>query len=1217
MKPNKALRNFLAAIGASMVAVSSASADDFYWSGNGTTQGGNGTWNTTDARWSSLFSGPFSTIWDNSNLDTAVFGGTAGTVNLGAPITIGGLRFDTTGYTINTGSNTLTFGAAENRIVINHSANATNTITGQLAGSGSMIFSAFQPQFTSTLALNGTSTGGWSGTTTINPSMTLVLSQNNQALLNTSGITLNGGGITLTNTNTAEAALNRINDSAAINVNGGGTITLTNTNNANTYAETIGEVNLNRGQMNFVLTNNITNASGFQTLTLSDLIRTGANNTSTVTFSSNSGLNTTKNMIVVNGATATPVGEIIGPWATVGTAAGTQTDYAVYNASSQVVGANIGATTEDTWASGANVTLSDATTLTDTRTLNTLRYTGGAATLALGGNNLETYGVLNGGSGLLTISGDGALTTATGGGQLYLMAGSNNITVNSAINDNGGAVTLVAGGIGRTIILGSTANNYSGGTVINSGILSTTDNSNLGATSGALTFNGSSQWTMGAASAVTYDRSVTYSEGSYTRHTSGNAAKTISGVVSGSGTVLYDHTTTFAWTNTANTFTGDIIARTGNNILTYGFETASLVDQAGVGNMILGNASGGGTFRWIGTGGDKTFEHRQFILGGTTNGGVIQNLSSDNSGLTIMRDLGIEGIGNKTLTLAGTSTGLSTFAGNIGDGPGSVISITKGGSGNQGNWAITGNLSHTGLTTVNGGAVAPASIDALGHLYLSGTNTNTGGYRVISNGTLVFRGEQSLADGNDIALEHGGGTNNGSRMRLLSDTSGTVFLDSTISLVTSNAVGSQGIFVGNNNTANLGNSSGTTTGSTIRVSNLNFTQVANSPGANGIIAQITGANDYSLQIDNVTLHSLSNVTSTSVNMGFNPTTANVSIGNITQANGNGNGATPILNLQGTTTGNMITGAISDAADFTDSSNANAAALEVLKTNTAGAWTLTGNSTYTGSTTIAGGRLEIGGSATLGHVSAGVGNYAGNIAISNNNSGRLVYNSSSTQTLGGVISGNGAFHVEDGTVILTGDNTYTGATLVNAGSLIINGSTAGSTITVASGATLGGSGTVGGLTTINGFLNPGNSPGVIEFEAGLTLGSTSTTTMEIAGIVRDTQYDGVDVTGGTLTYGGALVLDLQTLFGGGSYTFNLFDAINPASGEFSSIVFAGAFYSGSFADTGSGVWSASTNSGNESWIFDHNDGNLYLTVIPEPKTALLGAIGFLMLFRRRR
>ncbi len=181
------------------------------------------------------------TTWSNSNPDFAVFGGTAGTVTLGDPITVGGLRFDTNNYILDASANTLTFGATNNLIQFSRVSNAT--ITGAVSGTGNVSTAMLNPVVgtaltTFTLNLNGTSSGGWSGATTVGNLSTLSLSQSNQALLNTSAITLNGGSITLTNLST-EGTLNRISDTATITSNSG-TFTYTNTAGAgNVYAESI------------------------------------------------------------------------------------------------------------------------------------------------------------------------------------------------------------------------------------------------------------------------------------------------------------------------------------------------------------------------------------------------------------------------------------------------------------------------------------------------------------------------------------------------------------------------------------------------------------------------------------------------------------------------------------------------------------------------------------------------------------------------------------------------------------------------------------------------------------------------------------------------------------------------------------------------------------------------------------------------------------------
>ncbi|HVK14058.1 MAG TPA: Ig-like domain-containing protein [Gemmataceae bacterium] len=72
----------------------------------------------------------------------------------------------------------------------------------------------------------------------------------------------------------------------------------------------------------------------------------------------------------------------------------------------------------------------------------------------------------------------------------------------------------------------------------------------------------------------------------------------------------------------------------------------------------------------------------------------------------------------------------------------------------------------------------------------------------------------------------------------------------------------------------------------------------------------------------------------------------------------------------------------------------------------------------------------------------------------------------------VVGTGGLVKAGAGRLGLSADNTYTGATLVNAGILEVNGSQAGSPVTVAGG-TLIGSGTVGLLTMVSGAVGPGD------------------------------------------------------------------------------------------------------------------------------------------------
>jgi autotransporter-associated beta strand protein len=83
---------------------------------------------------------------------------------------------------------------------------------------------------------------------------------------------------------------------------------------------------------------------------------------------------------------------------------------------------------------------------------------------------------------------------------------------------------------------------------------------------------------------------------------------------------------------------------------------------------------------------------------------------------------------------------------------------------------------------------------------------------------------------------------------------------------------------------------------------------------------------------------------------------------------------------------------------------------------------------------------------------------------------------------------------DGTMILAGANTYTGATAVNGGTLLVNGSTsASSALTAIAGTTFGGTGTAAGTVTVNAgaTLAPGaaaDTTGTLSTGA-LTLGGT--------------------------------------------------------------------------------------------------------------------------------
>lgn len=304
----------------------------------------------------------------------------------------------------------------------------------------------------------------------------------------------------------------------------------------------------------------------------------------------------------------------------------------------------------------------------------------------------------------------------------------------------------------------------------------------------------------------------------------------------------------------------------------------------------------------------------------------------------------------------------------------------------------------------------------------------------------------------------------------------------------------------------------------------------------------------------------------------------------------------------------------------------------------GTLTLTGNNTYTGTTYVYTGTLALGSDLTSptnfisygGTIDVGSHNISingifvrrgtvtgttGVITVAN-----WIQSNTGTSTISAIIAGAAGITMNTtGNLILTRDNTFTGATNVSAGTLSVNGSTSASSVVTVSGTgTLGGSGTIGGATTIQsgGTLAPGNSPGLLTFGGDLTLNSGSTSAFQIDGTDRGTTYDAVNVAG-TTTFGGTLALDFSTTIADGN-VLNLFGGTGTKTGDFDYITATGS-YSGSFTDN-NGYWTLV--SGGQTLAFSTATGNLAFGVsaVPEPSTyaalAGLAALGLAFIRRRR-
>ena len=192
--------------------------------------------------------------------------------------------------------------------------------------------------------------------------------------------------------------------------------------------------------------------------------------------------------------------------------------------------------------------------------------------------------------------------------------------------------------------------------------------------------------------------------------------------------------------------------------------------------------------------------------------------------------------------------------------------------------------------------------------------------------------------------------------------------------------------------------------------------------------------------------------------------------------------------------------------------------------------------------------------------------------------------------GGSIGGNLALvKAGAGTLTLSGDAMYSGATSVSGGVLRVNGShTGGGLITVYTGGTLGGTGSVGAVSIqAGGTLGAGNSVGTMTFTDNVEiLGSLA---VENAGAAVD-----LLAISGNLTLGAGSVLDLLgTLDGTSSYTI---------------LTFTGS-RTGTFGDVADVTA--------QGYQVDYNANDVTLTVIPEPATlGLLGIFAAAALLRRR-
>ena len=577
-----------------------------YWDvspqNNSVVNGGTGTWQSSvgNTNWT-LSSGASNATWYDGG--TAIFAGTAGpftvTVsNILGAINIGGLTFNTTGYTLQSG--TLTGAATTNALTI---ASGTATISSVLSGSN-----AFTKEGAGILTLSGVNT--YTGTTTVSAG-TLAISSSGtlynftgagNVIVNSGGtlrfdrndtwgnvlstpaatVTINSGGVLASN-NTFNTLNNPVFNDGTLTANGGttsffgafalkGTVTSTGTSTFGVGTGSNNQLNIGSNVAGGTTTFNVT--SGM--LSIANILADSNSNSSGAPVSggltkTGSGTMTLSGTNTYTGVTTVSAGTLaITNNSALGTTAGGTT---VASGATLALSNNISVGAEPTTISGTGV--SSAGALSNTSGTNTY---GGAITLG-------AASTIGSAAGALTLS--STINNATFG---LTLDGAGNITANGIISGTG-ALTKTGSGIAALNI----ANTYGGSTTVSAGTLQLGINSALPtasattvASGATLSINGKTQTlSAGLTSSGTVDLGTS---GSLTL--SGGSSSI--GAITGSGTITVNTGASLTLTSALVNTNVNIVLAGGTlnlgNFTTHSIGTLSLTANSTLDFSSSGNA---------------------------------------------------------------------------------------------------------------------------------------------------------------------------------------------------------------------------------------------------------------------------------------------------------------------------------------------------------------------------------------------------------------------------------------------------------------------------------------------------------------------------------------------------------------------------------------------------------------------------------------------------
>lgn len=461
-------------------------------------------------------------------------------------------------------------------------------------------------------------------------------------------------------------------------------------------------------------------------------------------------------------------------------------------------------------------------------------------------------------------------------------------------------------------------------------------------------------------------------------------------------------------------------------------------------NAILANNAGGGTVTLIkaGTGrvvlaGTNTYTGATSInagaleiqnnsaLGGTTNGTTVF------SGAALELSGGIT-VGAEALTINGTGIASAGALRNISGSNTYGGAITLGGTTTIG--STSGTLTLSGAIGAAGNGL---TFTGAGNIIVNGVLTQTGTASLTKSGagTLTLNAANSLAGTGGIAID--GGTLVVANTAALSTTR-TITLSAngagTLRLATDTSVAALPVTTSSSNASTLISDRAT--------AGAGITHVLGAASFGNNTISITAGANVTSGTAGLSFASLNLSGGSGGTMTLNPTTATVTIvGAVNIGSGN---AAKTLKLDGTSTGNLISGVISN----------NLNTLSLTKSNTS-TWTLTNTETYTGATAIQGGTLVLGSGGNLGATAVTVSSGA-TLAV---NPGTTGATNSTGSTL--VLNAGSTFSMNDG---VTSIFNVAGATTMNA-TTVLNFDLGGTTSAVDKLAIAGAVTTGGGIINI--------------------------------------------------------------------------------------------------------------------------------------------------------